>query len=334
MMKKKFTPLILIIVALISGGILMTMEGKDAVTMAATNKNSLLTADTINTSFQGVGGKVTAIQITEEQQVKQGDILMTLDSTDFDFQIAKLKSDIEQQNVKIEQAKVQGNHTEEVERQVLAVEAAQQTLNLAQTNYNRVKELFDAGAETKVNLDTVSHQLATAKNTLSQQQATLKKIRTDIENNSYNVELQARLKESMTVQLQSLEVQRDRMVLKAPADGKVTRIVPKLGENIAPGAPAVAIETNQLYYNIYVDETQISKYKVNGSVSGHIIALKKDITGKVRHITSAPQYASMRMSRDKGQADISSFLVRIDVPCTPELLPGMTVEVGTGENIN
>jgi HlyD family secretion protein len=278
-----------------------------------------------------VGGKVTSIQAAEEQKVRQGDILMTLDPTDIDLQIAKLKMDIQQKDVNIQQTKVQGDRKEDEERQVLAVEAAQQALDLAQINYDRTKSLFDAGAVARANMDTVSYQLDTAKNVLSQQQAAQKKLKIDIQNNAYNVELVEKQKESMKVQLQSLEVQKQRMILKAPADGKVTRIVPKIGENIAAGATVVVIESNQLYYDIYVDETQISGYAPNGRVSGYVVALKENVEGKVRYITAAPQYANMRMSREKGQADVCSFLVRIDVQRTPELLPGMTVEVNNSE---
>lgn len=331
-MKKGLIPLILLIIALVIGGILMTLDGKDAVTMASAVKNGLLTADTLNVSFQGVGGKVTSIKVTEEQQVRQGDVLMTLDATDLDLQTAKLTTDIQQLDVKLQQTKTQGERKEDVERQELAVEGARQALDLAQSNYDRTKALFDAGAVAQVNLDTVSYQFETAKNALSQQQAALKKLETDIQNNGFNVELVEKQKESMQVQLQSLEVQKQRLILKAPADGKVTRIVPKIGENIAAGATVVVIEANQLYCDIYVDETQVSGYTPNSSVSGYVAALKKNVEGKVRFITAAPQYASMRMSREKGQADVSSFLVRIDVQRTPELLPGMTLEVNTGES--
>ena len=45
---------------------LMTLDGKDAVTMASTVKY-LLTADTLNQSFQGVGGKITSVQVTRNR---------------------------------------------------------------------------------------------------------------------------------------------------------------------------------------------------------------------------------------------------------------------------
>ncbi len=164
-----------------------------------------------------------------------------------------------------------------------------------------------------------------AKEALTQTSQTRK----DVKNSEYNVDLLAQQKQALTVQLKTLELQRGRTVLKASADGKVSRIVPKMGEIVATGAIGVVIETNQLYYDIYVDEDSISQFKAGGNVASHVVALDKNIQGKVRYVTSAPQYTNMRMSRDKGLSDISSFQVRVDVQRTPELLPGMTIEVVT-----
>ncbi|MCC3378611.1 HlyD family secretion protein [Paenibacillus farraposensis] len=444
-MNKKIIVYILLVVALGTGGTLMAMSGKDAVSVAAQQKNTLLAADTVNVAFQGVGGRVNTIEVKEEQQVKKGDVLMTLDPVDLNLQIEKLKTDIAQADVKIKQAKDglqnqsdkitasekqgeldiqaaqagesllnQGTRAEDIQRQRLAIEAAQQSLDaaltgvetaktnaeiaqktvasrqealdLAKVNYNRVQTLYNAGAGTKAELDNAKNQLDNAqialdtakdqveiannqitaaskqsditKNGIAQQQTALDKMeagataeerqqariktekakealnqtsqtRKDVKNSEYNVDLLAQQKQALIVQLKTLELQRGRMVLKASTDGKVSRIVPKMGEIVATGATGVVIENNQLYYDIYVDEDSISQFKAGGKVTSHVVALDKDIQGKVRYITSAPQYTNMRMSRDKGLSDISSFQVRVDVPRTTELLPGMTVEVVT-----
>ncbi|WP_431087069.1 HlyD family secretion protein [Paenibacillus sp. 8b26] len=444
-MNKKIIVYVILVAALGTGGTLMAMSGKDAVSMAATQKNTLLTADTVNAAFQGVGGRVNTIEVKEEQQVKKGDVLMTLDPVDLDLQIEKLKTDIAQADVKIKQAEDglqnqsekistsekqgqldiqaaqagesllnQGTRAEDIQKQKLAIEAAQQSLDasltgvetakrnaeiaqktvtsrqqaleLAKVNYNRIKALYDAGAGTKAELDNAKNQLDSAqialdtardqveiannqitaaskqsdiaKNSIAQQQTALEKMeagataeereqariktekakealtqtsqtRKDVKNSEYNVDLLAQQKQALTVQLKTLELQRGRTVLKASADGKVSRIVPKMGEIVATGATGVVIETNQLYYDIYVDEDSISQFKAGENVASHVVALDKNIQGKVRYVTSAPQYTNMRMSRDKGSSDISSFQVRVDVQRTSELLPGMTVEVVT-----
>lgn len=477
-MKKSFISsitLIALVGAISIGGYLMAMDGKDAVSAADQKKEGLLTADVVNVSFQQVGGRVDSVKVAEEQEVKKGTVLMTLDSKDIDLQIQKLKADIEQIDVKIAQAKHgvkagmdkvatqveearlgieaaqaaerlvnKGTRSEDLKRQQLVVESAkksvevamksleaakksekmaqqakktaeqsvkvaqdteksaQQAVDFAQTNYNRIVNLFNNGLvsqadvdkakneliNAKIRLNTAKTQVETAKNqvetaqtqveaaqnqvetmqkqveiaqnAVAQQQAVLEKMvagptseereqakiatekaevgltkaeqaQEDVKNSAFNIDLLIKQKKSMEIQLKSLQVQKDRMVLRAPVDGKITRVVPKVGENVAAGSPVVMIETDQLYYELYVNEDQVTKFKAGEHVKTHIVPLNKDVQGTVRFVTAAPQYANIRMSREKGQSDVSTFLVRVDVKRTPELLPGMTVEVKLDE---
>jgi HlyD family secretion protein len=330
-MKNKMLPAILLIIAFTVGGVLMMMEGNDAVTLANNKKASLLTADTVNISFQGVGGRVTAIQASEQQDVKTGDVLMTLDTTDIDLQIAQLNESLNQQNIKIQQAQLQTVRPEDLEKQLLLEKAAQDNLNIIHLNFDRSKALFEAGALSKSAMDTASNQLEIAKNTLAQQQATVKRLQaqnqTDSRNYAYNVELLNTQKDALAIQLQALQQQKQRMTLTTPSDGKVIKITPKVGENISSAAVAAIIQSQQLYFNIYVDESQVSLFKIDNNIPCTVKAQNKNIVGTVKSIVSAPQYASQRMSRDKGVSDANVYLIRIDVPTTPELLSGMTMEV-------
>ncbi|MDP4095851.1 biotin/lipoyl-binding protein [Paenibacillus sp. P96] len=447
-MLKKVIPYLLLVIALGTGGILMAMSGKDAVSMAAREKDTLLAADTVNASFQGVGGKVSSINVKEEQQVKKGDVLMTLDPVDKDLEIEKLKSQIAQMDVQIAQAKdsldiqadkitesekqaqldiqaaqtaeskvKKGARAEDIQQQQLAIASAKQSaenaltavetakqnvgiakkavttrqkaLELARENYTRIKALKDSGISTQAELDkaqndldsaeiafetaqdqvdiakqsviTASNQADIARNAVAQQQTALEKMlagataeereqarvqtekakealtqtsqsREEVENGEYNVNLLTKQKEALQVQLKALQLQRDRTVLKSPVDGKVTRVVPKLGENVSAGATVIMIETDDLYYDLYVGEEAVAKFLAGSKVNSRIVALNRDVEGEVEYVTSAPQYTNMRMSRDKGQSDISSFQVRVRVPRTEGLLPGMTVEVQTDES--
>lgn len=388
-MKKKLIPVLALALSLGTGGYLMAQNGNDAVTLAKSEKATILTADTVNASFQQVGGKVIEILKSEEQRVKKGDILMKLDSTDIDLQMAKMKIDIAQMDVKIKQVKdgiavaaskatsqieqaqigvetakiaeqqlVKGAREEDIQRQMLAVEGAKEALATAELNYQRMQALFEQGAVPQANLDTAESQYTAAKNGLEQQEVALKKLQAgatdeernqarlstekaqaavkqarqlkdEVANSQYNVDLLQKQKEALQIQLDTLIKQKERLVLHAPVDGKVTRVIPKLGENISANSPVMLIETDQLYYDLYVDETQVSKFGVGQIIPSRVLALNDDYEGKVRYITAAPQYAGYRMSRDKGQSDLSSFQIRVDIPRNENLLPGMTVEVNT-----
>jgi HlyD family secretion protein len=253
---------------------------------------------------------------------------MKLDTTDIDLQIAQLESNIAQQEIKIQQAAIQTIRPEELEKQKLAAASAEESLEQAQSNFERYKALYNEGGISKVEYERALSQYEIAKNTYAQQQA---QNSTSSQNYEYSEDLMTLQKDTLESQLEALKLQRERMVLRTPIDGKVTKLVPKAGENITANATAAIIQSNNLYYNIYVDETQVSKFEKGNIVTGRVPALKEEIKGTVRSVASAPQYASLRMSRDKGQSDTSSYIVIVDVKETSKLLPGMTVEVDIDE---
>ncbi|GED70707.1 hypothetical protein BRE01_44090 [Brevibacillus reuszeri] len=390
-MKRNLVLAGVLVICLIGGGLLLNTNGTDAVSVAATQKESILTAEQVNVSFQQVGGRVTQVEVQEEQRVKKGDVLMRLDSTDLDLQIAKAQKDLEQMDVKIKQiqdsvrnggqkvstqelqAKLgvesavtsqqqinKGARDEDLRRQEIVVTDARKSLENAQLTFDRTKKLFDEGAVAKASLDSAETALSTFQNALAQQEEVLKKLkagataeerqqasiaaekaktvlsqveqaRDDLMNNAMNADILQKQKEAADIQLKTLQTQRERLTLKAPQDGKVIKVVPKVGENVAIGGTVVLLETDNLFYDIYVSETQVPSFKVGAQVTGHVLALNQDLTGDVRFITAAPQFANLRMSREKGQADLSSFQVRVYVKRADDLLPGMTVEVKADE---
>ena len=87
-------------------------------------------------------------------------------------------------------------------------------------------------------------------------------------------------------------------------------------------------EKSPRYVEIYVSETDAGRYAPGAEVSLHAPAIGRDFSETVRFCEAAPEFAELRMVRERGQADLTLFRVRIDVPADVEgLLTGMTVEV-------
>ena len=248
----------------------------------------------------------------------------------------------------------------DIQKQKLALQAAVVSYDDTRRTYERMKSLYDTGAISKSAYDSALATFDVAKSTVGQQEQVLKRMlegatqtqkqkalesaevrdlflpeidqsRQELENNKIGVEQLARQKENYLVQLKELEVQKERLTLRAPEDGKIIKVVPKAGENASLNAPVILIETDSYYYDIYVAENQLGKLKVGNEIYGHVFSVNQEVLGSIRFITAAPEFASMRMSREKGQADLASFQVRIYVVRQDSLLPGMTVEVNTDE---
>lgn len=105
------------------------------------------------------------------------------------------------------------------------------------------------------------------------------------------------------------------------------KLIYEEGELVPEGAAAVLLETERKYIDIYVNETMIRDFQQGTSVKAFVPALNSYINGTVRFANPAPSFSDLRVSREKGQADLTAYQVRIYFMDSPLLLSGMTVEV-------
>jgi len=151
--------------------------------------------------------------------------------------------------------------------------------------------------------------------------------RQELENSRSGVQALMQQKEDLAVQLKELLVKKDRLTLRAPEDGKVLKILAKQGEMVSANAPVVLLESRRCYYDIYLDERQVAGLKPGAAISGNVVVTKLPVKGIIRFITAAPGFADLKMSREKGQGDLTAFQIRIYVEPQDDLLPGMTIGV-------
>lgn len=358
---------ILFLGVLLLGGSILGFAGHDAVTLALEKKEGILSAEQVKIAFENVGGRLVNEAVKESQEVKKGDILMVIDSTDVDLSIERMRTQIAQMEAKINQMhgairigyqKTATSETQTyrlVEQQKMALDAAKATLTNQQLDYKRKQALLSAGAISRSELDSAKMALDIATANVGQAKRALEKMltgsgeaakeqvitsgnadsiylaeidqqRQELENNKLTIEDYVQQKQNLLVQLKELMVKKERLTLRAPEDGKILKIIAKQGEIITANAPVVLLESKRFYYDIYVDEQLASRVKAGDEIAGSTIAGNRTVVGSIRFITAAPGFADLKMSREKGQADLSAFQVRIYVDPS-NLLPGMTVEV-------
>ncbi|MCI1247656.1 MAG: hypothetical protein LKG17_01895 [Megasphaera sp.] len=67
------------------------------------------------------------------------------------------------------------------------------------------------------------------------------------------------------------------------------------------------------------------------NIAGHTVAGRNNVNGSIRFITQAPGFADLKMTREKGQADLTAFQIRIYTDPGQDIIPGMTIEVNENE---
>ena len=243
-----------------------------------------------------------------------------------------------------------------IEEVKASLEAAKSARNLASTEFDRQTQLRKTGGNSQSQLDNARNAFVVAKMQVIQIESQLSTLmigatpeqvsqfektqnatgmslqsiiiaRQKLENRQNQLaQLKAQLAQG-EADLKQLQINYQRLTLKAPEDGKVLKLMFEDGELAPIGAPAVLLETDRKYIDIYVNEKMVNDYQPGTTVTANAIALDKEVKGKVRFATAAPSFADLRMTRERGQADLTSYQVRIYIESIPKLLTGMTLEV-------
>ena len=210
---------------------------------------------------------------------------------------------------------------------------------VSKSSYDQARAVFlqaqAAVTSTKKNLDNLTlgatkEQLEKLRKDHDATGMTLSAIsqqRTDTENIENTLRALKASRDSLKAQLSQQELNLSRTKLYAPEDGKVQEVLFDEGEMVAASSTAVVLETSRKYYDVYISERAAAHYKAGDHVTSYCYALDKDVTGTVRFVESAPSFADLRMTREQGQADLTSFKMRVYTDADDDLLSGMTMEV-------
>ena len=348
------------IILLIVSGLVLMYTGNDAIILAVEKKDSILTAEQIKLAFDSVGGRMINEAVKEGQNVKAGQVVMELDPTDTDLSIEKLKAQIAQLDAQIKSTsgnmnvnlfKVSNDEQQsfrQIDAQRAALNSARATLTNAEIDYNRKATLVAEGAIAKSQLDDATMALNVARANVQNQQQQLERLlagefdtgvtnnlnlptiaqeRAAAQNVENDIEALNQSKKALEVQLQELEIAKSRLTLYAPEDGKIISVLSKQGEMISPNVPVVLLETKRIYYDIYISEEQAVNLREGDEITCRTIADDKEVKGTIRLLTQAPGFADLKQSREKGQADLSAFQVRIYIAPESDVLAGQTVRV-------
>jgi len=161
-------------------------------------------------------GVITAVYVNEGQQVSKGQVLAQIDNAVILRNIESMKTQLE----------------------------------LAQTVYERQKNLWDQKIGTEV-------QFLQSKNA----------------------------KEGLERQIASLQEQNEMLKIKAPISGTVDEVVVKIGEAVQPGQPAIrVVNTSDLKITANVSEAFVTDIRKGNKVLVNIPELKKDLESKVTFV--------------------------------------------------
>lgn len=224
-------PLMLIVPLLIIAGGLWFWFGDSG---AVSTDNAYVKQDIVSVAGE-VTGQIVSVKVHENQMVKAGDVLFTIDPSAYQTAIAQANASIAsaQANVIALQADVGANAAD--------IAGARDDLALAQANYSREKALMDRGFNTRAQMDSSSHAVAAARDHVASIEAGVAKAQAQLANGSAVPGVNPAIAAGQA-QRAAAELNLRRTVVRAPSDGRISQASRlQVGQMVFPGVPMVSV---------------------------------------------------------------------------------------------
>lgn len=266
-------------------------------------------APNINVSSKAKG-KIQAIHVNRGDDVKIGDLLITLDSPELLAQVKAAEAARDQAKAQLDLSN-NGTREESIRYYNALLSQAKVAYTNAKKTYERNKAISEKGYVSQSMLDDSIKAKDATYQQIQQAQANLDEaIHGDrIEQKRiYEAQLQRAEEE-----LHQLIIQYDDLNVKSPVNGEVGSIPAEVGELFNATSPLITvIRLPDAYFIFNLREDILAKIHKDDKVTLIVPSLgNKKVETKVRYIAPMGDYATKRATRATGDFDLKTFEVRL-----------------------
>ncbi len=198
-----------------------------------------------------VEGRVTEVNVSNNQEVKKGDVLFQIDPRPFEYTVAQLNAELIQTQQQIDQIK------SEILAMDAALKTAQAELNYANTRYNDLVPLAEKNYIARLELDQALDNLNTSKAGLLSAEANLQASKQKLE---FTIDGDYALIRNAEAQLASAQYDLDQATVYAPSDGIVTNLQLAKGAYIDVGTAVLTfVDTDSWWIVANFKENSIGR---------------------------------------------------------------------------
>jgi membrane fusion protein, multidrug efflux system len=309
-----------------------------------------------------VSGIVQDVKVSDYQQVHKGDLLVALEASDFQAQVAQATAAVEAAKAAIKnnlrQRELQDARIEkalagidQAKAQITAaqagIEATQADLVRAQAERKRQEALVQTGSATQQKVEQAVADEERLAAQLAGRQADLEQAKTLLRSNELTAEAERRTKavlESQDLQLVADQHAKEASLtgtqvnlgytkIEAPADGSVGERQVRPGQLVSPGTQVIAFVSNIKWVAANYRETQLTNVKVGDPAEIRIDEYPgKVFHGKVLEIAPASGSQFALLPPDNATGNYTKVVQRIpvkiafdDSSLASTLRPGLSV---------
>jgi len=262
-----------------------------------------------------VTGQVVEMFVTDNQKVKEGDLVAQIDDTDYKAKLAEVTARYESTLLKQKGAKA-------------TLEAVNSQIALAKKNLDRYTELFKSGAASKLEYDN-------AKTAYDNAQASLVQAKENILSKGDNRVADADLKQLAALRRQA-ELNLSYTKIYAPQSGSVTNKSIEKGAYVQTGQPLFVIVPDNVWVIANFKESQLRYMKIGQDVEIKVDTYPdKEFKGKIDSIQRISGAKSSLFPPENAVGSFVKIVQRIPVkivfteeinPDEYTIVPGMSAE--------
>ncbi len=273
-----------------------------------------------------VSGEVVDILVKEGQLVEKGQVLCLIDDKKIKIQIDQLHAGLEGLNAKLKLLR-KGTKKEIIAVAKNQLDAAQEELEMAQKNQERMSHLLQEGAVSEVQKEEADLKLKAVSE------------KKEIAEENYQLALRGREKEEMEIveaeiknlsaQEELLLVQLEETQITSPVSGMIEIRHIELGELASPQFPLFSlINLDLTYVKAYVPEKYLGNIKLGSSVDVTCDSFpEKTFQGKVDFISDQAEFAPKNIQTKEERLKLV-FMIKSYITNQDQVLkPGMPVDV-------
>jgi membrane fusion protein (multidrug efflux system) len=183
-----------------------------------------------------IAGRVTEIDVHDNQAVKKGDVLFKLDDRDYTIAVNDAKAKLAAAKLQI--AALQATY----KQRAAGTQAASDTLAYRQSELERQKTLAAQGISSQAQLDQANHAVLTAQQQLAAAQQEQENVRASLGDDPDAAVEDHPLAQQAQAALDRAELDLSHTVITAPADGIVAKVEQlQAGQYIKAAAPVFAL---------------------------------------------------------------------------------------------
>ncbi|GLX65262.1 hypothetical protein KMU_33040 [Proteus vulgaris] len=316
-MKKRAIYLILLMLILIALAILFRAHNQYLLLQGEVDAPEVIVASKAK-------GRVIERHIERGDDVKAGQLMITLESPELNAQVAALEAAKAQAQAQLDLS-LHGTREESIRNLEAVLSQAKVEAANSTRDYQRISAVANKGYVSATELDNARRSRDVASQRVRAAQAEL-----DEAQNGDRIELRHKYTAAVQQaeqQLIELKIQQDDLQVKAPVDGEVGPIPAEIGELFNANSPlATLIRIPDAYFVYNLREDILADIRKGDRITITVPALgNKEVEAEIRYIAPMGDYATKRATRATGDFDLKTFEIRL-YPVTPieGLRPGMS----------